>query len=157
MSFAQPLAGSEVMIRRVSDGALLLDIVANRAVITGRIGDSARDMDRSGPALQMTFTSGFVDFSQAPTLSRSTSFTSADSAFAIAPNGILQSLIAAGNGTFVADFSAVDLSEPASTALLSAGVLGLALGRTRPRTADSAGKQRRASWARWRTGAAPEA
>lgn len=136
VSFDQPLTGSAVIIRRVSDGALLLDVVADRAVITRRIGGSAGDMETSSPTDQMTFTSGFVDFSQASTLSRSISFTSVDFAFAIAPNGILQSFIDASNGTFAADFPAVDLSEPASTALLGAGALRLALGQTHRRTAD---------------------
>ena len=135
-AFFQYLTDSVVSIRRASDNALLLGVTTDFALLTGQIGGSAANLETSSPPSSLAFTSDFVDFSAADSVSRAISLTSVVPFSAIAPNGILQSFTAAGTGTFAADFPSpepVAIPEPSSLALVGVALLGFVAFRHRAR------------------------
>lgn len=134
-AFVQGLTDSKISILRASDNALLLGITADFSRLTGQIGGAAGSLETSDPPNSLTFTSDFIDFSSAVSLSRSIAFTSATPFFSVAPDNLLRSFTAAGAGAFAVNFEAVVVSkaipEPASAGLLGMAFLGMAVARRR--------------------------
>jgi len=120
-----------VIIRRVSDDALLLKITGSGGDLTGQIGGSAGNFETSNPPNLLTFASDFINFADAVSLSRSISFTSVTRAFSIARDGLLSDFTAAGTGTFAADYTKNSVPESGNLALMGVGFFGFAVARHR--------------------------